>query len=152
MTTFTPSLTDSAPTEAAVQPRQDLLVRSRVFAQSVRALVRKTPRSLGNMSDIRALIKASGSIGYHYIGADEAGSREEFIAEMSAARRESRNCALWLGLLTGNPEDGTETARQTLLHETAELERIFNAIVFKTLRNAKLRAQATLHTAMATTR
>lgn len=142
MTTFTPSVTDSAPTEVAVQPRQDLLVRSRAFAQSVRALVRKTPRSLGNMSDIRALIKASGSIGYRYIGADEAGSRTEFISEMSAARRECRHCALWLSLLTGNPEDGTETARQTLLQEATELERIFNAIVFKTLNNAKLKVQA----------
>jgi four helix bundle protein len=53
------------------KPR-DLEDRTFLFAESVRALVKKLPRTIGNIEDVRQLVRASGSVAANWIEADEA--------------------------------------------------------------------------------
>jgi hypothetical protein len=42
------------------------------FAKKVRAFVKRLSKTIGNIEDVRQLVKASGSIGANYIEANEA--------------------------------------------------------------------------------
>jgi hypothetical protein len=49
-------------------PKQyDLEERTLLFAQRVRAFVKKLPKTLANFEDCRQLVKASGSTGANYM-------------------------------------------------------------------------------------
>jgi hypothetical protein len=49
-------------------PKQyDLEERTLLFAQRVRASVKKLPKTLANVEDCRQLVKASGSTGANYM-------------------------------------------------------------------------------------
>jgi|GEM_PF-1607016 len=120
--------------------KADLRNRASSFARDTRAFVRKTPRTLASLGDCRNLVRASGAVGASYIDADESGSREEFLRSMSNCRREARRSAHWLALLEGDLEKRSEKMRHDLLTEAGEMERIFGAIIGKTISNARQQA------------
>lgn len=117
--------------------KADLLQRTTRFAKDVRTFVRKTPRTIASLGDCRRLVYASGAIGAHYISADEAPTRQDFLRQVSDCRKESKQSVHWLELLDANLEEGSEKMRSNLLGEAQELQKIFGAIVGKTLSNAK---------------
>jgi four helix bundle protein len=119
------------------QRKADLLNRTTRFAQGVRSFVRKTPRTIASLGDCRRLVYASGAIGAHYISADESPTRQDFLRQVGGCRKEAKQSVHWLELLDANLEEGSEKMRSELLDEARELERIFGAIVGKTLANAR---------------
>lgn len=121
--------------------RAELHERARNFAKVSRTFVNKTPRTISSMGDCRQLIKSSGAIGAHYIEADEAPSRDLFLRCIHACRRDAKHSAHWLELLDNNLEERSEEQRQQLQAEAKDLERIFGAIIGKTLSNAKKKAE-----------
>src|SRR3989344_9518014 len=117
--------------------KADLLQRTTRFAKEVRTFVRKTPRTIASLGDCRRLVYASGAIGANYISADEAPTRSDFLRQIGDCRKEAKQSVHWLELLDANLEEGSETMRSNLLGEAQELQKIFGAIVVKTLSNAK---------------
>ena len=121
------------PTTSTTTGPAQLRKRTCGFACDARAFVRRTPRTLASLGDSRQLIKSSGEIGAAYIEADEAPSRQDFLRYIGAARKSAKLSAHWLNLLAGNLEKRSEDARAVLAKEAEELERVFGAIIGKTL-------------------
>ena len=59
----------------------DLEDRTFIFAKDVRAFVKKIPKTLANIEDVKQVVRASGSIGANYIEANESLSRERLLNE-----------------------------------------------------------------------
>jgi four helix bundle protein len=136
-TTGPASAKTAADKPALKERKADLQQRTTRFAREVRTFVRKTPRTIASLGDCRRLVYASGAIGAHYISADEAPTRQDFLRQISDCRKEAKHSVHWLHLLDSNLEESSEKMRSGLLGEAQELERIFGAIVGKTLQNAK---------------
>ena len=109
-------------------PPYDLGERTFQFAEDVRKLVRRLPRTICNVEDVKQLIRASGSVGANYIEANESLSRKDFVMRTKICRKEAKESAYWLRLVEVGPLD---EERNTLQGEAMELVRIFNAIVTK---------------------
>ena len=110
------------------QPR-DLCERTFQFAKAVRLFVRKLPKTISNIEDVKQLVRSSGSVGANYIEAQEALSRKDFRYRVCVSRKEAKESVYWLRLLnTGNVE-AVEVERQHLLSECSELLRILSAII-----------------------
>jgi four helix bundle protein len=112
-------------------PKRDLADRTFKFAQSVRAFIKKLPRTISNAEDVRQLIRASGSVAANWIEADEALSKKDFLMRTKICRKEAKESQLFLRLLeTGS--DGEQTNQRALLDaEARELVLIFSAIIGK---------------------
>ncbi len=136
-TTGSSAKTEGKAREALREKKAELRDRTTQFAKNVRTFVRKTPRTIASLSDCRRLVFASGAIGSHYISADESPSRQDFLRRISDCRKESKQSGHWLQLLDSNLEESSEEQRAQLLKEAQELERIFGAIVGKTIANAR---------------
>ncbi len=63
--------------------RYDLEERTYLFAKRVRAFVKKLPRTVCNIEDVRQLVRASGSVGANYIEANEALGKKDFRLKRS---------------------------------------------------------------------
>ena len=106
--------------------------RTRRFAKSVRAFVRKLPRTICNLEDAKQLVRSSGSVAANYIEANEAISPKDFALRIKYCRKESKESHLWLDLLNLGEKKETEEIRNSLLQEATELKLIFSAILRKT--------------------
>ncbi len=107
----------------------DLEERTAVFAERRRALVKRLPRTIGNVEDAKQFIRASGSIGANYIEANEAIGKKDFMMKIKICRREAKETCYWLRLL--EVDDKLEHERQQLSSEARELMKIFGAILRK---------------------
>jgi four helix bundle protein len=101
------------------------------FAVRARTFVRKLPRTVGNIEDVRQLVKASGSVAANYIEADESLSDKDFVLRITTCRKEAKESRLWLRLLDTGSESQLASERDALAQEARELMLIFNAIVRK---------------------
>ena len=91
----------------------------------------RLPRTVVNASDVRQLLRSSGSVGANYIEANESLSRKDFCMRVKICRKEAKESAYWLRLVeTGNSAD-VEKQRDSLVQEATELTNIFGAIVRK---------------------
>lgn len=116
--------------ENGARPR-DLEDRTFGFAESVRALVKKLPRILSNIEDVRQLVRASGSVAANWIEADESLSKKDFVMRVKICRKEAKESRLFLRLLdTGLGED-SGAKRQALAAEARELVLTFSSIISK---------------------
>lgn len=79
--------------------RYDLEDRTFAFAEKVRSLVEKTPKTISNIEDSKQLVRASGSVGANYIEANEALSKKDFVMRIKICRKEAKESAFWLRLL-----------------------------------------------------
>ena len=114
-----------------VQKQYDLEDRTLEFAKNVSAFVKKLPKTIANVEDIRQLVKASGSVGANYIEANESLSKKDFIMRIKICRKEAKESRYWLRLVdTGNDKD-SETERGVLIKESTELMNIFGSILRK---------------------
>ena len=110
---------------------EELGDRTYRFAASVRAFVRRLPRTLCNIEDVKQVVRASGSVAANYIEADEALSDKDFVFRIKICRKEAKESRLWLRLLDPGGEPALTSARDDLGREAKELMLIFNAIARK---------------------
>jgi four helix bundle protein len=111
------------------KPR-DLEERTFLFAQWIRAFVKRLPRTIGNIEDVRQLVRASGSVAANWIEADEALSKKDFLVRAKICRKEAKESRLFLRLI--DADLANRTTREELTAEARELTLIFSAIISKT--------------------
>ncbi len=109
----------------------DLEERTFQFARRVRLLLKRVPRTIGNIEDGKQVLRSSGSVGANYIEANEALGSKDFLMRIKISRKEAKESHYWLRLidLEGNQE--LEPERMALLQEAEELTRILGAIYRK---------------------
>ena len=112
------------------KPR-DLEERTFQFAQSIRAFVKQLPKTIGNVEDVRQLVRASGSVAANWIEADEALSKKDFLMRVKICRKEAKESRLFLRLIDAGSSQSTASARDKLASEARELTLIFSAIISK---------------------
>ena len=110
--------------------RFDLEDRTFAFAKRARAFVRNLKKTVGNIEDGRQLIRSSGSVGAHYIEANEALSKKDFVLRIKICRKESKESRYWLRLIEAD-EAPAGQERDLLVQQAQELMNIFSAIVRK---------------------
>lgn len=109
----------------------DLEERTYEFARDVRAFVKRLPRTIGNIEDVRQLIRSSGSVGANYIEANESLGKKDFLMRLRIARKEAKESRYWLRLLDTGSEAPVEKQRGDLIQEATELLKILSAIINK---------------------
>jgi four helix bundle protein len=78
--------------------RKDLEERTAEFAESVRAFVRKLPRTISNLEDVKQLVRSSGSVAANCIEANEALGGKDRVMRFRTSRKEAKESQLWLRL------------------------------------------------------
>jgi four helix bundle protein len=111
--------------------KYDLEDRTFVFAQDVRFLVAKAPRSIANIEDLKQLVRSSGSVASNYIEANESLSKKDFVMRVKICRKEAKESRLWLRLISLDGVQDLHAVRDRLIQEALELTRIFGSIVTK---------------------
>jgi four helix bundle protein len=114
-----------------IRKQYDLEERTLEFAKRVRTFVKKLPKSLANLEDIRQLVKASGSVGANYIEANDSLSKKDFSLRIKICRKESKESRFWLRLVDTGRQIELEQEREDLIRESQELMNIFGAILQK---------------------
>ena len=117
--------------EGPERKRFDLEDRTYRFAKQVRAFVKRLPRTVCNLEDVKQVVRSSGSMGANYIEANEALSKKDFLVRIRICRKESKETSYWLRLLDTREDENVEAEREQLLTEANELMRIFAAILRK---------------------
>ena len=110
----------------------DLEERTFAFARRVRQFVKMLPRTIGNIEDVRQVVRSSGSVGANYIEANEALGKKDFRMHLRISRKEAKETRYWLRLLDTGPAPETATECLALIQESNELMLIFGAILQKT--------------------
>lgn len=81
-------------------PPYNLEKRTFIFARDVRKFVKTLTNSTANFGDSKQLIRDSGSVGANYREANEALSKKDFSLRIKISRKESKESAYWLSLIT----------------------------------------------------
>jgi four helix bundle protein len=111
------------------QKRFDLEDRTFRFARRLRDFVKRLPRTICNIEDVKQVVRSSGSVGANYIEANESLSKKDFLIRIRIARKESKETAYWLRLLDTQGSDSLDAEREELTKEARELMRILSAIM-----------------------
>src|SRR5438132_1187390 len=112
----------------AQSPKYDLEERTFQFAKRVRHFVKRLPRTICNIEDVKQLVRASGSVGANYIEGNEALSKKDFRFRLRISRKEAKESVYWLRLLDTGTDADIDRERNDLTREATELMRIFGAI------------------------
>jgi four helix bundle protein len=107
----------------------DLEERTYQFAKSVRAFLKKIPKTMSNIEDGKQLARASGSVGANYIEANEALSKKDFRMRIKISKKEAKESRYWLRLIDPGDNQETEKEQQVLMREATELMNIFGGIL-----------------------
>ncbi len=108
----------------------DLDERTFRFSRQIRIFVRDLPKTTSNISDIKQLIRSSGSIGANYLEASESLSKKDFVMRIKISRKEAKESIYWLRLLEIQTKS-LEDVRKSLVQEATELMKIFGSIITK---------------------
>lgn len=73
----------------------DLEQRTFEFARRVRQFVKHLPRTVGNLEDVKQLIRSSGSVEANYIEANESLGRKDLRLRLRIARKEAKESRYW---------------------------------------------------------
>ena len=111
--------------------RYDLEERTFKFAENVRNFIRKLPKTLSNIEDMKQLVRASGSVGANYIEANESLSKKDFLLRIKICRKEAKESIFWLKLICAGSEKSVQKEQLRLINEGIELMKIFSAIMRK---------------------
>ena len=109
----------------------DLEHRTLLFAQRVRAFVKKLPKIIANIEDGKQLVRSSGSVGANYIEANESLSKKDFIHRIKICRKEAKESRYWLEIVDAGDSQEQNQERKKLIIEATELMNIFGAILHK---------------------
>src|SRR6185312_13286299 len=99
------------------------------FAKSVRNFVKKLPRTICNIEDVKQLARSSNSVGSNYIEANEALSKKDFRVRIKICRKEAKESAYHLRLLDTRGNIELDQGRNSLVQEARELVKVFNSIL-----------------------
>ena len=105
--------------------------RTLEFAKRVRRFVKKLPKTIANLEDIRQLVKSSGSVGANYIEANDSLSKRDFLLRIKICRKEAKESRYWLRLVDTRKQTDLEEEREELIKESQELMNMFGAILQK---------------------
>ena len=119
----------SAPAADRNGQRFDLEDRTYEFARQVRAHVKRLPRTVCNLEDVKQLVRSSGSVGANYIEANDSLSRKDFLMRIRICRKESKESRYWLRLLDSRGAESLDNERCDLIGEAEQLMKIFGAIL-----------------------
>src|SRR5687767_10197221 len=111
------------------KPRYDLEDRTFRFAKRTRDFVKRLPRTICNIEDVKQLARSSNSVGSNYIEANEALSKKDFRMRVKISRKESKESAYHLRLLDTRGNSELDKERDSLVQEAYEFVKIFNAIL-----------------------
>ena len=114
----------------AEKPR-DLEERTALFAEAVRSFVRRLPRTIANIEDVKQLVRSSGSVPANCIEANEALGRKDRVMRFKISRKEAKECQLWLRLVNVGDGEAIEVERRCLRQEAHELKLILTSIIKK---------------------
>ncbi|WP_367872657.1 four helix bundle protein [Luteolibacter sp. Populi] len=108
----------------------DLEERTFQFALRIRQCVSTHRWTRGQWTDLKQLLRSSGSVAANYVEADNAASRPDFIYRIGVSKKEAVESRLWLRLLgaTTTAPPAIEALRP-LYREADELTRILAAIL-----------------------
>ena len=109
----------------------DLEKRTYDFTKRVALYCKKLPRTASNIEYSKQGIRSSGSIGANYIEANESLSKKDFVMRIRIARKEAKETAYWLGLLSDTNSEEYRAEGQALQNEAIELKKILSAILEK---------------------
>ena len=62
-------------------------------------------------------MRASGSVGAHYIEANESLGKKDFAMRIKMSRKEAKESRYWLRLLGTGENESVDKARDTLIQE-----------------------------------
>lgn len=110
---------------------QDLEERTAVFAERVRALVQLLPRTIGNIEDVKQVVRSSGSVAANCIEANEALGDKDRVMKFRICRKEAKESQLWLRLVHIGEDADLQVQRSALWQEAHELKLIMSAIIKK---------------------
>lgn len=113
------------------QRPRDLEERTATFAETVRDFIRRLPRSIANIEDVKQLVRASGSVAANCIEANEALGDRDRLMKFRICRKEAKECELWLRLVDVGDDTAVEDQRGDLRQEAHELMLITSAIAKK---------------------
>src|SRR5262249_48599179 len=81
---------EPAMNEGATRKGYDLEERTFRFAKQVRAFVKRLPRTMANIEDVKQVIRSSGAVGANYIEANEALGKKGFRMRIKICRKEAK--------------------------------------------------------------
>lgn len=113
-----------------MEKEYDLEERTTQFAREVRVFIRRLPKTLLILEDIKQLMRSSGSVAANYIEANESLSRKDYYNRVKICRKEAKESGLWLDLIESNSPD-LDLIKEKLRREAIELTKIFGSIVSK---------------------
>ena len=116
---------------ASIPKPYDLEERTFLFAKEVRLFVKELPRTIANYEDAKQVVRSSGSIGSNYIEANEALSRKDFLFRIKISRKEAKESAYWLRLISETNTQKDINKVNALIQEAIELKKILSAILTK---------------------
>ena len=118
-------------TEIQNTKQYDLEKRTLEFAKQARMFIKKLPRNITNLEDVKQLVRSSGSTGANYIEANESLSKKDFLMRIKICRKEAKESIFWLRLVDINHNQELEKERTLLIQEATELMKIFGSIIEK---------------------
>jgi four helix bundle protein len=108
----------------------DLEERTFRFALDVRHCISAHRWTRAQWSDLKQLLRSSGSVAANYVEANNAASRPDFIYRIGVSKKEAVESRLWLRLLGATTSAGPQLdSLRPLYKESDELARIFAAIL-----------------------
>jgi len=117
-------------TEIQNSKRYDLEERTLKYAKDIIDFINSVSHTIANTEIIKQLIRSASSVGANYIEANGALGKKDFAMRIRICRKETKESKFWLNLIMVKGE-ALENKRQSLIKETDELLRIFNAILEK---------------------
>ena len=93
--------------------------------------MKKLPRTISNIKDVKQVVRSSGSVGANYIEANESLSKQDVRMRIKISRKEAKETRYWLRLLDTGSEAEVAAERERLIGESGELLRILSAIINK---------------------
>ncbi len=109
----------------------DLEERTFKFAKNTAIFVSQLPKNISNLEYGKQAVKASGSVGANYIEANESLSKKDFNLRIKICRKEAKETAYWLRLITETNEEKYKKEGENLFKEALELKKIFSSILIK---------------------
>jgi four helix bundle protein len=111
----------------------DLEERTYAFALEVRLFLKKTKWDPVSWTDIKQLLRSSGSVAANYVESVESISAPDNLYRLRVTKKEARESGMWLRLISdcNHLDEETEATLQSLLSESGELVKILASIIRK---------------------
>lgn len=113
------------------KPVYELEERTFQFAKEVRIFVKVLPKTTSNIEDAKQVVRSSGSVGANYIEANESLSKKDFLMRIKICRKEAKESAYFLRLITETNAEDLHPKGTRLMDEATQLKKIFSAILEK---------------------